>query len=69
MFGTARTLSESLLNIGESVIGYFVAAGLVLVVGRWIWPSTIEWWQQRSRSSAAKALVALDSQIPNAQVE
>src|SRR5262249_47193234 len=63
MFGTARTLAESLLDIGEGIIAILVAAALTYLFGRWIWPRFLEWWEQRSRKSAAKAVAALDSQI------
>ena len=62
MFGTTRSLTESLLNIGESMIAIFVFAVLAYVM-RWIWSFAIEWGQQLTRKSAAKALVALDPQI------
>jgi hypothetical protein len=63
VFGTTRTLSESLLDIGEGIIAILVAAALTYIVGRWVWPITSEWWEQRSSRSAAKAAAALDSQI------
>ena len=63
MFGTTRTFGESLLDIGEGIIAIFIAAGLTYLVARWIWPTIIEWWEQRSRQSAAKAAAKLDSQI------
>jgi len=63
VFGTTRTFGESLLDIGEGIIAIFIAAGLTYLVARWIWPTIIEWWEQRSRQSAAKAAAKLDSQI------
>ena len=63
MFGTTRTLSENLLDIGEGIVSIFVAAALTYIVGRWVWPICIEWWQERSRKSARAAFVALDNEI------
>lgn len=67
MFGTTRTLSESLLDIGEGVTAILIAAALAYVGGRWLWPfvsvTCRQWWQERSQKSARAALASLEIEI------
>ena len=63
MFGTTRTLSESLLDVGEGIVAIFVAAALTYVGARWVWPISVAWWQERSQKSASAALAALDDEL------